>query len=316
MQNKNLKSTALFVLCILLLGMAGSACSAYGEVPDTSPQQPAPTLCAAPTLNAPQETEAPPAGSTPQPEAGHNPWEIKLEDHEDLLYTHWATNVGSRYDTEETAPESVKMMIPLVEQILNFRTHYDSYYKDLQFFENLWDTNQHTLENELYVWGLMSRLLCIYGDLHPNAIVNGDEIRLSLADVQDFVSVCFADFPKEITFPSTPPNGWIDNPLDSHLEPSKALKRDGDLFVFKKDPLPVTINSPSRHIITYARQKDDGQYGLDFILLFGVDWYDIAIYHVVLEKSETPNTLGLEWRVARIIRIDTSEIVVCPGDEC
>ena len=285
MQNKNLKSTALFVLCILLLEVAGSACSVYGEVPDTSPQQPAPTLCAVSTPNVPQETEAPPVESTPLPEAGRNPWEIKFEDHEDPLYTHWATDVGGRYDTEETAPESVKMMIPLIEQILNYRTQYDWCYSDLQFFENFRDTNQHTMENDVYLWGLMSNVLCIYGDLHPNAIVNGDEIRLSLADVQDFLSICFADFPAET--------------------------KDGDSYIFKKKDYPILINLPSRHIIKSATLWDESRYKLDFILLFGPDGYDMAVYSVTLQASETPNALGLEWRVAQIVRADTAEIDDC-----
>lgn len=311
MQNKNLKSTALFVLCILLLEVAGSACSVYGEVPGTSPQQPAPTLCAVSTPNVPQETEAPPVESTPLPEAGRNPWEIKFEDHEDPLYTHWATDVGGRYDTEETAPESVKMMIPLIEQILNYRTQYDWCYSDLQFFENFRDTNQHTMENDVYLWGLMSNVLCIYGDLHPNAIVNGDEIRLSLADVQDFLSICFADFPAETTFPDTPPEEWLKQPIELGEDPQEAIKKDGDSYIFKKKDYPILINLPSRHIIKSANLWDESRYKLDFILLFGPDGYDMAVYSVTLQASETPNALGLEWRVAQIVRADTAEIDDC-----
>jgi len=316
-QNKNLKSTALFVLCTLLLGMVGSACSIHSEdvlgvSPTTVAETPVPMPDATSTMNIPRETEVLPTKQTPLPEAGRNPWEIKFEDHEDPLYTHWATDVGGRYDTEETAPESVKMMLPLIEQILNYRTKYDRYYSDLQFFENFRDTNQHTMENDVYLWGLMSNVLCIYGDLHPNAIVNGDEIRLSLADVQDFLSICFADFPAETTFPDTPPEEWLKNPIELGGEdPQEAIKKDGDSYTFKKKDYPILINLPSRHIIKSANLWDESHYKLDFILLFGPDGYDIAIYSVMLQASETPNALGLEWRVAQIVRADTAEIDDC-----
>lgn len=285
------------------------ACSVCDVVlPENTPgvaETSVPEPDAVPTPVMPQKTET-------QLEVEDNPWEIKpREGCEPPMYTHWATDVGGRYDTEETAPESIKTMLPLVEQILNFRTEYDSYYKDLQFFENMWDTNQHTMENELYVWGLMANVLCIYGNLHPNAEMKKGEIFLSLPDIQDFISVCFVDFPAETTFPETPPKEWLNNPIGLHAEPIEAVKSDEECYIFKKSTYPIAINMPSRHIIMRAQHWNESRYELDFILLFGPDCYDIAVYRVALEANETPDVFGLEWRVAQIIRIDTSEIKEC-----
>ncbi len=36
----------------------------------------------------------------------------------------------------------------------------------------------------------------------------------------------------------------------------------------------------------------------------------MAVCRAALKTSEKPNALGLEWRVAQIIRIDTTEIPV------
>lgn len=213
----------------------------------------------------------------------------------------------TRENTPASVPDSVMMMLPLIELMLEYRTRYDFCYDDLQYFKTLSDTNQNKIDNEVYLWGLMAYLFCRYGDKHPDVTVSADDATAYVpeAAAREFLEVCFSEYTQDFALPKSLPRAWTENPI------SYGGSASGEFMVFREEAYIFTRSIPTlmeRYIITTCKQFGETTYYLDILELYGWNCYDIASYHVELTHSESPSALGLEWRVSRIIRIDTSNL--------
>ena len=230
------------------------------------------------------------------------------------VYTTWAeqdTAGIARGSTPEAIPDSVMNMLPLVEFLLDYRTAYDFQYSDLQFFETIPTTNQHVMGNEVYLWGLMAHLFCTYGIEHPAAEIsqNGAVLRMSEAAARDFLEVCFAEYTAEFVLPTVPPNAFLEKPIGyTDTDPAQFMVFQDGAYACDVRGASFLTGSRQRYLITGSVERDNGTYELTIIKLYGPDDYDVAIYHVALSANDAPNALGLLWRVAQIVRIDTADL--------
>ena len=269
--------------------------------------------CASALINTPVPVQS----ATPLPTASAVPDDLPQTDApwvQTEVYTTWAehdTAGITRADTPAAIPDSVMNMLPLVEFLLDYRTAYDFQYNDLQFFETIPTTNQHVLDNEVYLWGLMAHLFYTYGIEHPAAEMseNGAVLRVSEAAARDFLEVCFADYTAEFVLPTEPPNAFLEKPIGyTDTDPAQFMVFQNGTYACDARGTSFLTGSRQRYMITGSVESDNGTYELDIIKLYGPDGYDVAIYHVALSANDAPNALGLLWRVARIVRIDTSDL--------
>ncbi len=227
------------------------------------------------------------------------------------IFTTWAekeTPGIARSSTPATVPDSVMQMMPLVEFLLDYRTAYDYQNDDLKFFEDYLSTNQHTIGNEAYLWGLMAHLFSKYGYEHPavEAGKRGAFLRVPEAAARDFLEVCFADYTADFSLPTAMPERFLKKPVGYiGADPSNFMTFQNGAYVCDATELNELTGSRQQYIITRFAQWDASTYDLDIIKLFGPDGYEVAVYRVALSVNDTPNALGLAWRISQIVRIDT-----------
>ncbi len=230
------------------------------------------------------------------------------------VFTTWAeeeTPGITRSGTPISVPDSVMQMMPLVEFLLDYRTAYDFQNDDLKFFEDFIGTNQHTIGNEAYLWGLMAHLFCEYGDKHPavKAAEGGAFPQVPEAAARDFLEACFADCTVDFPLPTAAPERFVKKPIGYNgTDPGNFMTFQNGIYVCDAAECNELTGSRQQYIITRFAAWDASTYDLDIVKLFGPDGYDVAMYRVALSANDAPNALGLAWRVSKIVRIDTSDL--------
>lgn len=227
------------------------------------------------------------------------------------VYTGWALREQSGISRESaptSVPDSVLKMLPLIEFILDFRTYYDFYYDDLSYYEDFIVTNQHTLDNEAYLWAFMANLFKYYGENHPEVTLENRLITVPESAARDFLSLCFIDYTEQFALPDKMPERYKLTALPGcYDDPEQFMLHSSGAYILAQESNPpLFTGSRTQYVITRCTKQTDEVQGLDIVKLYGPDDYDIAIYRIELTRSTT-DVFGLEWRISRIIRIDGAD---------
>ncbi len=229
---------------------------------------------------------------------------------QDFVYTAWVnseqSNVLCNIDSLPE-PASVAEMLPLIELVLAYRTGYDFYHEDLKHVPPF-DGNEHSIDNELYTWGLMFNLFCTYGEEHPEAVAypqpNHPNMLLIPEQVaKDFFKACFSQYDESQAMLIEPPDGWSGAAVGyTGLEPDGAMTFNGSAYVCDRDNFMPPTGIGQKYVITSSVEAGGGIYRLNILTIYGPDELDISGYEVDLIKNDSPDVFGFQWRIYRIIR--------------